>query len=143
LRTPLSEQREDADLYRFFDRLLAQRRDEVEFIVLFGSRARGNWSRDSDYDILVGLRGEDGKRLIDRMYDLSLLADGNLEVFPYARSEWERMFQGRNLLVLDALDHGKVLFDRGAFAAMQRLFHRWLDEGSLTRSGSGWRIPGP
>ena len=122
------------------DRLLRDRGDDIEFIVLFGSRARGNWSADSDYDVLIGLRKEDGKRLMDRIYEFSLLVQGNIEVFPYSCGEWKRMFQGRNLLMLEALDHGVILFDRGGFQAMRQQFQQWRDAGEVAPSGSGWRI---
>lgn len=135
-----SEISESAVLERFVDRLLADRADAIEFVVLFGSRARGNWTRDSDYDVLVGLRGDDGKRLIDRMREFSAFADGNVEVFPYDRAAWQQMFEDRNILLLDALEHGQVSFDRGAFDAMRRTFQRWFASGEVARSGSGWRI---
>jgi predicted nucleotidyltransferase len=47
--------------------LLAQRQAEFAFIVLFGSMARGGWSHGSDYDVLIGLGKDHGKRLLDRM----------------------------------------------------------------------------
>ena len=52
----LSDRPEIDRLWRFLERLLATRSEDVEFVVLFGSMARGNWSRGSDYDVLVGLR---------------------------------------------------------------------------------------
>ncbi|MFQ5827570.1 MAG: nucleotidyltransferase domain-containing protein [Candidatus Methylomirabilia bacterium] len=60
---------------RFLRHLLDRRGEELEFVVLFGSMARGDWSRGSDYDIFVGLRGEDEKRLIDRMFEFSPLVE--------------------------------------------------------------------
>ena len=135
-----SETRDTGVLERFADRLLADRGDGVEFVVLFGSRARGDWTRDSDYDVLVGLRSDDGKRLIDRMREFSAFVDGNIEVFPYERAGWQRMFEDRNILLLDALEHGRVIFDRGTFDAMRRTFRRWLANGEVARSGFGWRI---
>jgi len=54
-------------LERFLEELLERRGEEVEFVVLFGSMARGDWSAGSDYDLLIGLRGDDGRRFIDRL----------------------------------------------------------------------------
>lgn len=140
LKALLSERPEVEKLERFLERLLDTRGEEVEFVVLFGSMAKGNWSRGSDYDVLIGLRGEDGKRLIDRMYEISLLAEGNIEVFPYSRAEWQRMFAGFHPLLLEAFEHGVILFDQGAFAAMREVFRRWRAEGVLTPAGFGWKI---
>ncbi|MCL4371379.1 MAG: hypothetical protein M1380_10820 [Chloroflexi bacterium] len=50
------------------------------------------------------------------------------------------MFEDRNILLLDALEHGQVILDRGAFDAMRRTFQRWLASGEVARSGAGWRI---
>ena len=63
----LSDRPEVAKLERFLEELLERRGEEVEFVVLFGSMARGDWSAGSDYDLLIGLRGDDGRRFIDRL----------------------------------------------------------------------------
>jgi predicted nucleotidyltransferase len=44
--------------------------DRVERVVLFGSRARGEESAESDYDVAVFLRGMD-----DRWQEMNCLAD--------------------------------------------------------------------
>jgi hypothetical protein len=33
--------------------------------------ARGDWSRGSDYDVLIGLCGDDEQRLLDRMAEFA------------------------------------------------------------------------
>jgi hypothetical protein len=55
-------------------RLRAFRRDaqralpgRVEGVILFGSRARGDARRDSDYDVAVLIKGLDDRRPIDHM----------------------------------------------------------------------------
>ena len=127
-------------LERVLTRLLNQRGETLEFIVLFGSMARGDWSRGSDYDLLVGLRGEDGQRLIDRMGEFATLVDGNVEMFPYSRAEWQRMFKHDHLLMLEALEHGIVLWDRGGFARMREQFGRWRASGRVRPWRAGWKI---
>lgn len=139
----LSDRPEVERLERFLKRLLEGRSEELEFVVLFGSMARGDWSRGSDYDILIGLRGDDGKRLIDRMGEFSPLVDGNIEVFPYSRSEWWRMFEEFHSLLLEALEHGMVLWDRGAFAEMRSIFRQWRERGLVIPWRVGWKISEP
>lgn len=139
----LSDRPEVEKLERFLERLLEQRGEELEFVVLFGSMARGDWSRGSDYDVMIGLRADDGKRLIDRMEELSPLVEGNIEVFPYSRSEWRRMFDEFHSLLLEALEYGVVLWDRGAFAEMRDVFHQWRESGLVTPWRSGWQIGEP
>ena len=118
---------------------MEERRDEIEFIVLFGSRAKGEWSKGSDYDVLIGLRTDDEKRLTDRIYEFSLLGK-EIEPFPYSRSEWQRMFKEFHVLLLEALEHGITMFDRGSFAEMKKTFLEWRKAGIVTPTGLGWKI---
>src|SRR5438046_3982391 len=140
LLSRLSDRPEIEQLERFLQRLLEERSDDLEFVVLFGSMARGDWSRGSDYDVIVGLRGEDGQRFIDRIGAFSALADGNIDVLPYSRSEWERMATNRALILLEALEDGIAIWDRGGFARLQGEFRTWRASGLVTPSGTGWRI---
>ena len=145
MRQTLSDRPEVEQFATFIDTLLAQRRAELEFIVLFGSMARGDWSRGSDYDVLIGLCGEDGKRLLDRVADFSSSARIAVDVFPYSRSEWQRMFQDYHPLLLEALEYGVILWDRGAFAKMRAIFRQWRQHGQVRPWRLGWKItpPGP
>jgi len=135
----LSDRPEVAKLERFLKELLERWEEELEFVVLFGSMARGDWSVGSDYDLLIGLRSDDGKRFIDRLGDFSP-REGNIEVFPYSRSEWRRMFAEYHPLLLEALAHGVVLWDRGAFAEMRKTFQEWLKTGKVSPWRQGWKI---
>lgn len=108
-------------------------------LVLFGSMARGDWSGGSDYDLLIGLTYDDGKRFIDRLEDFSP-QEGNIEVFPYSLSEWQQMFAEYHTLFLEALAHGIVLWDRGAFSRMRKTFEEWLQSGKVTPWRNRWKI---
>ena len=138
----LSDRPDIDNLHRFLERLLETRGEDVEFVILFGSMAKGNWSFGSDYDVLVGLRGPDGKRFIDRIGEFDSLVKGNIDVFPYDRPAWERMFASFHLLFLEALEYGIILFDRGAAAAMLGEFRQWKARGIVTPMRSGWKING-
>jgi predicted nucleotidyltransferase len=135
----LSDRPEIKKLDRFLSTLLEQRGEGLEFIILFGSMARGDWTQGSDYDLFIGLRQEDEKRLIDRIAELSPM-EGNIEVFPYSRSEWERMFEETHPLLLETLEDGIALWDRGAFAKMRQVFRQWRAEGRVQPWRSGWKI---
>ncbi len=136
----LSAHPEFENLIAFMERLMGERGEEIAFVVVFGSAAKGNWTMHSDIDVFVGLNCDDGLRLIDRISRFAELAQGNLEVFPYARSQWRRMFETFNPLLLDVLDDGIVLVDNGEFAAMREIFRRWRNQGLILRTNSGWRI---
>lgn len=79
------------------------------FLVLFGSMAKGAWLPCSDYDLLIGLNDDDGKRFIDRIGEFQRLFHTNTDVFPYSRSERQKMFRDFHLLMLEALESGVVL----------------------------------
>jgi predicted nucleotidyltransferase len=76
----------------YLDELLTQHRDELAFVALFGSMAQGNWSYGGDYDVLIGLHDDNGKRLLDRVAEFTPSVALNVDVFPYSRSKWQRMF---------------------------------------------------
>jgi len=107
---------------------------------LFESAAKGNWTVQSDLDVFIGLGVDDGQRITDRMGEFGYLVGGNIEVFPYARCEWERMFANRHAMLLDVLEDGIVLFDRGAFAQLRATYQRWRATGELVCDGWGWRL---
>lgn len=136
----LSDRPDVEKLERFLGRLRERWADSLEFVVLFGSMARGDWSRGSDYDVLIGLAGDDGKRLLDRMAEFGDFGEGNIEVFPYSRSEWQRMFAEFHPLLLEALEHGVVLWDRGEFGRMREVFRGWRASGRVMPWLSGWKI---
>jgi predicted nucleotidyltransferase len=46
-------------------------RDQITNLYLFGSRARGDWRPDSDFDVLV-IVPERRQALVDRLYDAVL-----------------------------------------------------------------------
>ncbi|MCS7188134.1 MAG: hypothetical protein RMK89_14455 [Armatimonadota bacterium] len=50
------------------------------------------------------------------------------------------MFETFNPILLDTLEEGIVLFDNGEFAIMRETFRQRLNQGSLLRTNSGWRI---
>ncbi|MCS6951124.1 MAG: hypothetical protein NZ520_11750, partial [bacterium] len=82
---------------------------------------------------------DDGKRLIDRIGEFQDLLHTDVDVFPYSKSEWQRMFREFHLLLLEALDSGVVLADDGSFAQMRAQFEQWLREGALQRRERGWK----
>lgn len=125
---------------RTIERIVAERGDEVAFLVLFGSMAKGTWLPCSDYDLLIGLKEDDGKRFIDRIGEFQRLLYTDADVFPYSRSEWQKMFADFHLLMLEALDSGIVLVDDGSFAQMRAQFEGLLREGVIQRRQRGWKL---
>lgn len=86
---------------------------ELESVILFGSLARGEGVPGSDADLLLIL---DNCELpwMERLmrYAVSPVAGVAVEVFPYTRTEIERMEAEGNWFIRQALREGVVLFQR-------------------------------
>jgi len=84
---------QDEVIGMFLDRI-SPLRGEIEQIYLFGSRSRGDWRPDSDYDLLIVLERKDG-RIVDGLYDGVmdvLLSTGRLiSLKIFTRSEFDRL----------------------------------------------------
>jgi uncharacterized protein len=84
----------------------------IERIILFGSRARDDWSPDSDYDLLLIVDKKDFA-LRDRLYDAVvdvLLKTGrqiSLKIFP--REEFERLSHLQTPFIKNVLAEGIAL----------------------------------
>ncbi|MCS6831559.1 MAG: nucleotidyltransferase domain-containing protein [bacterium] len=128
------------DFRRTVERIVAERGEEIAFLVLFGSMAKGTWLPYSDYDLLVGLNHDDGKRPIDRIGEFQNLLHTDADVFPCSKSEWQKMFREFHLLMLEALHSGVVLADDGSFARMRKQFEGWLRDGVVQRRERGWKL---
>ena len=63
-------------------------------VILFGSRARGDYREDSDWDFLILLHQpltRDLKEFIlDKLYDLELQTDSVISTIIHTKSEWEK-----------------------------------------------------
>ncbi|MCD6457601.1 MAG: nucleotidyltransferase domain-containing protein [Thermoproteales archaeon] len=91
-------------------------RFRVYAIILFGSRARGDWMPWSDYDLLIIADFE--LDYLDRIGEiLEVLADVKLpiEPHPYTLEEVIKMLNRANPLIIDALEEGKLLFSTKEF----------------------------
>jgi uncharacterized protein len=68
--------------------------DRLKRVVLFGSRARGDHRRDSDYDIAVFIDGYSGSmeevhRLADIGYDFMMKKKKFVSLKPFAPGAWD------------------------------------------------------
>jgi len=84
---------DDPILRRFKTALAEIYGDQLERVVLFGSRARGDARPDSDYDIAVFLkslpdRWKELNRLATLRVDFLDAADAFFDAKPYASSSW-------------------------------------------------------
>jgi predicted nucleotidyltransferase len=92
---------------------LAARFPDIDEIIVFGSLVKGTAVPGSDVDMLIILRTSD-RPFLDR---IPALLPGafpcGVDVFPYTRTEIERMTSDGNALVIAALREGRTVFRRG------------------------------
>lgn len=85
---------------------------EIRKVLLFGSRARDDWGRRSDADVLVIIKESEHKRFFDRIpryMDLFSEVLLPIDIFPYTEDEVDRMQKKGNKLILRALKEGILL----------------------------------
>ena len=91
---------------------LAQKRPEVQKVILFGSMARGDAVPGSDVDLLVVVTESD-RSFLDRIAEYRLSGiPVSVDVFAYTQQEFAKMLEDGNGLIRQALAEGKLLFDR-------------------------------
>jgi len=100
-------------LRKFVDKLKGAFLEDLWGVILFGSRARGEAEKNSDYDIFIVLDNipfrpiERQEFIIDRIG-----AKGNMNIIAKTREEFESSFPS---LYLDLALDGIILFDRDGY----------------------------
>jgi predicted nucleotidyltransferase len=105
---------------------------DAEKAILFGSCARGDADAYSDIDLIVIKRTD--KRFLDRLADIITLIEPDfaLDVLVYTPEEFERMLAEDNPLLTNAVEHGKVIYERGQAVAPARESVGSADEPDFT-----------
>ncbi|MDK2371894.1 MAG: nucleotidyltransferase domain-containing protein [Candidatus Korarchaeota archaeon] len=125
------------DLRKLVNRI--RERYRVYAIILFGSRARGDWLPHSDYDLLIVADFQEP--FLDRVYELSGLAEGPVESHPYTLDEVRELLRRGVPSIVDALEEGIVLYEGEEFREVRELFEEMKRKG-LRRSGVSIILPG-
>ncbi len=84
-------------------------------IILFGSRARGDFKPDSDYDLLIVVDDsmtENTLKLAGRAHNAVGDRRFSLDVVVYRRRDFETSLQDQSDVVCYAIEDGKVLYER-------------------------------
>lgn len=114
----------------------------AKVVILFGSRARGDWGPWSDYDLLI--IGEFKEKYLDRVGKiLELIEDIPLPVepHPYTLEEALDMLRKGNPLIVDALEEGKILYaDKNYLDKLLQLYNE-LKRRGLSRSETSIILP--
>ncbi|ADI31179.1 nucleotidyltransferase domain-containing protein [Staphylothermus hellenicus] len=113
----------------------------VKGIILFGSRARGDWMPWSDYDILIIADFKEKyldriKTVLDIIGDIPL----NIEPHPYTLREALDMLRKGNPLIVDALEEGKILYATNDLEEIIKEYEKLKKKG-LKRTNTTILIP--
>lgn len=114
--------------------LLRRRGLEIHTVVLVGSRAKNRWKPKSDLDIIV-IASRLPKGLMMRLSRYTVLSDIPLflgiEPCGCTKEEFLERLKDLDLMALDAVCCGKILFDDGFWSQVKRDFKKIEDEYCL------------
>ncbi len=124
----------DAEIAEALNRFVKSVRERwsVEAVVLFGSRARDEYLRDSDVDLLVVSDAFVGQTNVERIEALLGHWEGPAAIEPFGATLGELSVLRWGLL-WDVLEDGRVLYDTGTFAHAQERFNHLKQRGVLRR----------
>lgn len=96
----------------------------MEFAVLFGSRARGDYLKNSDYDILLVSDSFSGMNIFSRIRMMLDLWGGKEAIEPvcFTSSEFENILRTYNAIAWESLKDGVPLFGKEKFSKYQKVF---------------------
>ncbi len=102
----------------------------LKAVILFGSRARGDWKPWSDYDILI--IADFKERYLDRLKTVLEMVDNvslEIEPHPYTMEEVLEMLEKGNPIIVDALEEGKILYSTKDFEKLMKAYEELKRKG--------------
>jgi len=107
-----------------------RREFNVKAVILFGSRARGDWTPWSDFDLLI--IADFREKYLDRVGRvLEVVGDTPLDIepHPYTLEEAAEMLRKCNPLMVDALEEGRVLHATGEYRMLLDIYEELRKKG--------------
>ncbi len=126
-------------LYKVVERLKSK--FDIIAVILFGSRARGDWGPWSDYDLLI--IGNFRINYLDRIRQILELVDDiplPIEPHPYTLDEAMKLLRKGTPSIVDALEEGKILYLDDRFKALEKLYTELKKKG-MKRTYTSITIP--
>jgi hypothetical protein len=127
----------DREVERELERFCREARERrARAVILFGSRARGEHTEESDADIC--LIAEDlPEDLFQRRYPAPS-GYRYLSVFGYHPQEFLHLLSEGNLFVLDIAHEGRCLYDDNFIAQAHEAYEEAISRYHLRRTERGW-----
>lgn len=108
-------------------------------VILYGSRARGDWKPWSDVDIIV-ISNKLPKTFFDR-WDVLVVHELEIPIEPkgFTPFEFLKMIEECDMTALDAMYEGVVLHDTGFIERARRKLREVTRKYKLRKLKDGWR----
>lgn len=113
---------------------------QLKCVILFGSRARGDYSPYSDIDLII--IGQFTEKFINRGFEFyeNLEIEKAKDVFCYTPEEFEEMFLRGIVSILEAIDEGMCLNGEEFFQEYRRKL-KILKKFGLRKEPPVWILP--
>jgi len=123
------------ELIHYIDRCIEK---GAVLVLLFGSRATGNFLKDSDIDLLIvspNLQAEVRDRALDFFSD-------TLPVQPFllTPAELKERIEQLDFLIFDAFEDGIVLYSKMDMGHVKDMLHKSKERFKLRRVKDGWKF---
>ncbi|MHA1253371.1 MAG: nucleotidyltransferase domain-containing protein [Candidatus Helarchaeota archaeon] len=122
---------------QFLEKLLEK--FDIEFVILFGSLAKGNWNHRSDIDLLIVSDSIKGN-FFQRLYEIQKISPGGIDFFIYKLNEFDKLFQEFCLIALESLGTGILIYDKGIGKNYMDKIRKLINSGKILKIKQGWKI---
>ena len=120
----------DTKFKKLFHNMIEQigNRVPLNAVILFGSYAKGNAHKFSDYDLVI--IAEFQENYLNRgLWIVHLAPDVSVDVFCYTPAEFERLFNSYNLTAIDAISEGIPLYGEKFISPYKEKYQEFVRRG--------------
>lgn len=125
------------DLISFLEKFFLNH--DAEFIVLFGSSSKGTFNYRSDLDLLIITNSIKGD-FFERLLQMQQITPGGIDFFVYNLTEFKQMVANFNLIALEALSSGLLIYDKNSGKEFQAIIKNLIENNKIQKLKQGWKI---
>lgn len=111
----------------------------ADFIILFGSAAKGTYNYRSDLDILI-VTDSLSDNYFERLYSMQEITPGAIDFFVYGSTEFKKMVTELHSIALEALATGKIIYDKGNGEKYKKHIDTLIIQNKIQKLENGWKI---
>lgn len=125
------------NLISFLDKFFVNH--DAEFMILFGSSSKGTFNYRSDLDLLIVTDSIKGN-FFERLHQMQQITPGGIDFFLYNLTEFKQMVANLNLIALEALSFGLLIYDKNMGKKFQAIVRNLMDNKKIQKLKHGWKI---